>query len=546
MGKNKSFYILYQVLVLILIISACDSDSKKSKEFLIFKYNESSGISSLDPAFARVQSAIWPVTQVFSCLVELNNGNLLPKPLACKRWETLNDGLIYRFELKTNIYFHKHPCFGKDSTRFVEANDWVYSFNRLVDPKLASPGSWIMQMVDSVYAENDSVLVFLLKEKFPAFTGMLSMAYCSVVPKEVVECLGSQWAYSPIGTGPFIFKKWLLNEKLVLRRNSNYFETDHNGHAMPYLDAISIRFLPDKQSAFLELIKGKIDFVSGLDPSYVNQVLTEEGKLSVEYSDFLELSESYYLNTEYLGFALKPEAYPDGDKSPYLNPLVRRAINYAFDRTEMVKYLRRNAAFPAQSGFIPPALPGAYLKKMYTYSPDSVIALLNRAGYPNGTGLTELKLFTTAPYQDLCEYIQASLSRFNIPIRIELLPASALRQGMANGKLSTFRGSWIADYPDAQNYLSLFYSKNAAPNGPNYTFYSSDAFDSIYNKTLGIQNDSIRFGFYKNLDSLVVYNAPIVPLYYDKVYRFYQKGWKNLEPNAINSLQLKHTYKLPR
>ena len=115
---------------------------------------------------------------------------------------------------------------------------------------------------------------------------------------------------------------------------------------------------------------------------------------------------------------------------------------------------------------------------------------------------------------------------------------------MATGKVDFFRASWIADYPDAENYLSLFYSTNAAPNGPNYSHFASATYDSLYQLSASVVLDSLREELYQKMDSLVISEAPIVPLFYDQVLRFYPKSIKGLEGNALNLLDLKRVKKL--
>ena len=132
--------------------------------------------------------------------------------------------LTYTFTLRDDVYFHKSPLFGNSQTRKVTAEDFVYSFNRLKDPKIGSPGGWVLQQIDYYEATSQNEFTIHLKNQFPPFLGLLSMRYCSVVPKEVASFYGEKFRSNPIGTGPFYLKRWDENVKMVLRKNSNYFE----------------------------------------------------------------------------------------------------------------------------------------------------------------------------------------------------------------------------------------------------------------------------------------------------------------------------------
>ena len=155
----------------------------------------------------------------------------------------------------------------------------------------------------------------------------------------------------------------------------------------------------------------------------------------------------------------------------------------------------------------------------------------------------ELKLTSDSNYLDIVEFIQRELQKIDIDLSINIVPASALRQGKSNGKFEMFRASWIADYPDSENYLSLFYSRNLAPNGPNYTHFESSEYDKLFESTYNEQNSTKRKKMYQILDSLVLENSPIIPLYYDKVMRFSQMNIEGLTTNPVNQLNLKKVYK---
>ena len=148
-------------------------------------------------------------------------------------------------------------------------------------------------------------------------------------------------------------------------------------------------------------------------------------------------------------------------------------MNYGFDRDRMMRYLRNGIGAPAVNGFIPKGMQSYNPDlKGYRYDPDLSAEYLKQAGYPGGSGMEEVTLTTTSDYLDLCEYIQYELAKLGIPIRIEVSTGGAYRNNVALSKLQFFRASWIADYPDAENYLALFYSKNKSPQGPNYTHFS--------------------------------------------------------------------------
>ena len=520
----------------VVCFSSCTKDKNEGRDHLVFRYNEHSNISSLDPAFARDQRNIWATNQLYNGLVQLDD-SLQIKPDIAKSWELVDSTCTYYFTLRDDVFFHRNKIFGKDSTRKVTAQDFEYSFNRLVDPKVASPGSWVMSNVELVKAENDSVIKILMKSPFPPFLGMLGMRYFSVVPKEAVDFYGNEFRRNPVGTGPFQFKLWEENVKLVFRKNKQYFETDVQGNQLPYLEAVAITFLPDKQSEFLQFTQGKIDLISGLDNSYKDEIITTTGQLQPNYESSVTLSTSPYLNTEYLGF------FMNTDSQEIQNLPLRQAINYGFDRDKMVKYLRNGMGIPAVNGMIPKGLPGFDAIEGYDYNPEKARELLAQYIAETGDTQPEITIGTNSQYLDICEYIQRELEKIGINVTIDVMPPSTLRQMKSSGELPIFRASWIADYPDAENYLSLFYSENFTPNGPNYTHYKNATFDSLYVAAQKLSNIDDRKELYTKMDSIVTSQAPVVPLFYDMAVRFVSKKVSGLGINPQNFLVLKRVKK---
>jgi ABC-type transport system substrate-binding protein len=518
------------------ILFSCKNKSNSNNDTLVFRYNEHKNIGSLDPAFSKDISDIWATNQLFNGLVQMD-GDLKIQPSIAKSWTISEDALTYTFSLRDDVYFHKHERFGKDSTRTVKATDFEYSLNRLIDKKVASPGGWVLGKVERFKALNDTLFQIQLKQPFPAFLGLLAMKYCSVVPKEIVEFYGSDFRSHPIGTGPFKFKRWEENLKLVFRRNPNYFEKDSLGNNLPYLEAVAITFLPDKQSEFLQFTQGNIDFMIALDASYKDEILTATGKLRNEYSKEVDMVRGPYLNTEYLAF------YMDSEIPEIQSELIRKAINYGFDRKKMMIYLRNGIGIPAEGGFIPKGLPSYSETLGFTYKPDIAKQLVKQFIKESGIQNPEISITTTGNYLSFSEYIQRELQKIGLTVNIDVIPGAALKDAKANGKLDIFRASWVADYPDAENYLSLFYGKNFAPDGPNYTHFKSDLFDTWYEEAFTETNDEKRNLLYTKMDSLIMKQAPVVPLFYDEIVRFNRKNVKGLEVNPVYILELKRVKK---
>ena len=530
---HKNYLLRVLIFVTAFVIISCSKNKQLDNN--IFKYNEYSNISSLDPAFSSTLRNIWPVNQIFNGLVKLDENLEIIDDLA-NRWEISPDKKTYTFFLKKDIKFHPSRFFNNESDRIVNADDFVYSLKRLTDPKVASSGSWVLKNVDSIYSVNDSILKIELTKEFKPFLGILSMKYCSVVPREVVDKFGDEFGQNPIGTGPFLFKKWDQNIKLVLRKNDEYFEKDITGKKLPYLDGISISLIPDKKSEFMELVTGKLDMVSSPDNSIIDQIFDSNGNLQDRFNDEFKLIKKPYLNTEYIGFNTKENLETDAK--------LRLAINHSIDRKKMIKFLRKNLGYAATSGIVPNGLNNSYKEERYNYDPEKAKKLMNEYKNEKNLDKVNITISTDAQYLDIIEFVQSELQKIDIYITIDITPPSILRQGKANGKFQAFRASWIADYPSDQNYFSLFYSKNHTPKGPNYTFFKSDEYDKLYNKTESSETNSNAMLIGGSMEDLIYQHSPVIPLYYDMSIRILNKRINGLNNNPINMLDLRKVKKV--
>jgi peptide/nickel transport system substrate-binding protein len=518
---------------------------KQSSDKVVFRYNESSGIASLDPAFAKNQSVMWPVHQLYNTLVEVDDSLRIRSSLA-KRWEFSADKTTILFYLRNDVFFHDDPVFNNNKGRALTAHDVAYSLQRILNPETASPGAWIFNnRVDPLQpftALNDTVFQLKLLKPFQPILGILSMQYCSIVPKEAVQQYGNDFRRHPVGSGPFQFVAWVEGQALVLKKNKNYFEKDSSGHSLPYIDGIKVSFFDSKATEFLEFRQSRLDFINDIDASFKDEMLTKTGQLKKEWKGIIQLNTSPYLNIEYLGILVDTNNLLLKN-SPLKIKQVRQAINYGINRKKMMLYLRNSIGTAAESGFIPQGLPSfnAALVKGYTYDPQKARALLAEAGFPNGTNMPAIKLLTIPIYTNLASYVANELKQVGINVQVESIQKSLLLEKTSKNQATFFRGSWIADYPDAENYLSVFYSKNPSP--PNYTRYKNPAFDLLYEQALQEKNDSIRFGLYQKMDQLVIADAPIVPLWYDMALHLVHPNVTGFKPNGLNMLELRRVKK---
>lgn len=528
-------------VLLAFVVTACEQKQKDERQ--VFYYNESTGIATLDPAFAKNQSIMWPVHQLYNTLVEIDSGlNIVPS--LAKRWEVSEDRLRYTFHLRQGIYFHDNEAFPGGKGRQLTATDVAYSLQRIVDKNTASSGAWIFNnRIDTTQgftAVNDSTFQLRLLRPFHPILGILSMQYCSIVPREVVEKFGKDFRRHSCGTGPFQFHSWDEGEALILHKNERYWEKDSTGKRLPYLDAVKISFFDNKATEFLQFRQGGLSFVNDIDPSFKDELLSKNGELRQQWEGKLQLKKHPYLNTEYFGI-LVDEDNPLVKNSANGNLLVRRAMNHAINRRQLMMYMRNSIGIPAEAGFVPGGLPSrnTEMVKGYPYDPAKAKQLLKQAGFPDGKGLPTVKLLTINIYADIASFVARQLEEVGIPVQVEVIQKSLLLEQTAKSQAQFFRGSWIADYPDAENYMAMFYSKNPAP--PNYTRYKNPAFDLLYEKALLENNDSLRYQLYREMDQLVINDAPVIPIWYDMAIHLVQPNVQGFYPNALNLLELRFT-----
>lgn len=536
------------------LLSSCNNQRTQPKTYKVFRYNQSESLTSLDPAYARNQGNIWAVTQLYNGLMELDQ-QLKPAPVIAKSWEISPDGKKYLFHLRSDVYFHDHPVFPHNKGRKVIAQDFVYSFKRILEPNTASTGSWIFkgkvlenakgEVADTCFkALNDSTLLVYLKEPFIPFLGILSMPYAFVLPHEGIAKYQKDFRSNPIGTGPFQFKMWDEENAIILHKNPHYWKKDAQGKSLPYLDAVQISFINDRKLEFLTFLQNKIDFLSGVKGSSKDLIFNPDGTVQQDFAGKFRVQKMPYLDTEYIGFQLDQKNLPENNAA-LRDKRVRQALNYALNKQGLILYYRNSLGIPGHSGMVPPPLPSFNNKIVggYAYNPAKARQLLKAAGYAGSRAL-QLRLNTVAEHKEIAEFMQKNWADVGVQVEISISQFPAHQEAVDNGRAGFFMKSWFGDYPDAENFLALFYSPNFAPAGPNKTHFKNTAFDGLYEQARLEQNEQKRFALYQAMDKIVVEESPVIVLFYDEVIRLTQNNIKGLQADAMNNLKLETVDKL--
>lgn len=545
----------FLLLIIAIFIVSCSKEQNTDK---IFKYNESQGIENLDPVMCSNYPSGWPLQQMMEGLLEYTQAMNLDPSLASS-YKISEDGLLYTFTIRKNVFFHDNACFPEGKGRELKASDFKYCFERLCDPRTKTRGAWLfrdkvkgaleyinsikenynnVKEITGIQAPNDTTLEITLNKPFAPFLSILTMAYAFVYPKEAVEYYKDNFGYNPVGTGPFKFVKWEVDRELEMAKNPNYWNLNKAGKPSVFLDGIKVSFIKSSETAFLDFQQGKFDYYDP-SPEVLSQITDETGNLKPEY-DF-ELVKQPWLNTVYLGVQLDKNV-PGGKNNPLTdNKKLRQAINYAVDREKIINYVLKFRGTPGVNGPIPPGMPG-YNKDLKGYSYDITKAkqLLTEAGYPDGKGLSLKLTVSNDDTQKLIgESVQAQLKDLGIDAQLDFMQASTLRSSQVGGEIAFWRGNWGADYFDPENFMALFYSKNHTPMGPNYTHYTNAKADSLYELAMKLTDFPARVKLYNEMEQIVLEDSPLIILYYNQIVYLKNKKVSNMYIDGLNTLILK-------
>ncbi len=563
----------------VLLFMACGGSTKNEAESLtpaqgdryyggIFRMNEVENFKSLYPLNVTEVTSHRITNQIYEGLVGFSQTDLTIVPMLAERWDVDSTYTSFTFYLRKGVKFHDSDVFPDGKGREVTAKDFKYTFTKLCESNATNQGSWVFagrvkgceeyfastangqplpDGVTGVQVIDDYTLKIELNRTFTGFLNMLALPYTAVFPKEAVDKYGAEMRVKTVGTGPFFIKEVNEGNYVILDKNTNYWGKDSLGNQLPYLNGIKVTFIKDRKSELLEFDNGKIDLLYRLPLELTSDIVTADDQLQPAYQKY-QLQVRPSLAVQFYGFQHMGDLFNNKD--------LRIAFTYAIDKESIVNYTLKGSGIAATNGIVPPGVPGYDYKAIrgYGYDPAKAREYMAKAGYPEGKGFPKLTLQINSGgghNEQVAEAILKMLKEnLGIEVEMNIVPFAQHLELVETGKSQFWRYGWVADYPDAENFLNLFYSKHIPATMAERSYlnsyrYKSAAFDSVFEQAAITVDPDQRELLYLKADQIMIDDAAVIPIYYYKDHRLLQAKVKNFPQNSMEYRNLRDVYFVP-
>lgn len=509
----------------------------------VFNANESEELRSLFPLSLTQAAAHRIGAQIYEGLVRLDQQSLAVIPALAESWTVDPTGTVYTFKLRPNVFFHDDACFPDGKGRMLKAADIVHCFTRICGNTADNQMFWLLQDrlvggnayyageatggVKGLVALDERTVQFSLTGPWPGFLQVLAHQGCWIYPAEQEERYKSEMLWHPVGTGAFRVKSFTKGEAMVMERNTAYWRKDTDGSPLPYLDAVRYTFEPDKVVELEAFEKGNLSVIY---------------ELPVDRTDVVEGQHSYIVQTtpsltiQFYGFNVT--------KPPFTDLRVRKAFSMAIDRQLLVDSVLGGLAIAAEHGVVASGFqqyPYDLVPRI-VYDPEGARRLLAEAGYPGGRGLPTVFLQVNNNgfgYVKVAEATQAMLeTELGARVISSVLPAEQHYERIARNEAMFWREGWIADHPDPENFLALFYGRNAPadttePSYLNSTRFRDPAYDSLFSKAVRSSDEALRMRLLAQAEERLMELSVVTPLYHERSVRLLQPWVRDLPINGM-------------
>ena len=448
-------------LLAFLLLTGCQRQQEKPvavKTLNTFLVNEP---LTLDPHRSWDHPSGVVISQIYEGLLEYSSrGNRLVPALAT-HWEVCDCGRCFTFDLRKEVHFQNDPCFPGGIGRQFVASDVIFSWERTV-PNRNFRGMITRSPGDSVEFTiiNDHKIRVRFDKPRRSFLSMLTRSFAAIVPREAVSFYAEHFERHPVGTGPFRFLQWEPIRGIYLAKNPVYWQTDSSGNPLPHIDRLNFLILPDALVRFNEFVQKRLHICSIPPQLYYKIIDSTNFRLKPEWRNRgIELLNSKEcLNTSFILMA-SDSAYelpPTSRTGKMLsrNRFLRQALNYAVDRRALIREFYPGGQAEPAAGFLPPPLNPAR-KWGFCYAPQKARWLFDKAGFPQGKNMPEFKMVISATSRDLftARAFCRQMKNWGVRIRIITAPFAEIRNAVLQNKAEFEWNGWIADFPDAINFI---------------------------------------------------------------------------------------------
>lgn len=551
----------------LLFLSGCGRGSLQQDEASdeMVYYGITSRIRGFDPVKAGDVASALAASKVYEGLLQyayLDRPYHVEPSLAEALPEVSEDGLTYTFRIRKGIYFQDDPCFTQTQGKGRElvAEDFIYSIKRVADLKNASTGYWVYNnriegldewrqhsggeeptdyeaLIPGLYAPDRYTLVIKLTHPYPQLLWILTMHYSFAIPREAVEFYGQEFLNHPVGTGPYILKDWKRNYRIEFVRNPKWAETGREeffptatrpehlaqgldrwaGQSIPFIDRVVQYVIGDSSTQWMMFLAGQFE-VSGVSRDNWDAVITPDKQLAEELTrKGIVLSSNPTMDLFYIGFNMDDPVVGQSEDpaEDARHRALRQALTCALNSEEWERFANNRIIRP--KGPIPPGVAGySERPERFPFDLERARKLLVEAGYPEGidpdTGrrleLTlELGSADSAEVRQSTELLIDFYSQIGVDLSARYNNWPTFLDKMDRRQAQMFRLGWIADYPDAENFLQLFYGPNSSP-GPNHCNYVNTELDALYDQVRIMPDGPERTALYEKMADMVIEDCP--------------------------------------
>lgn len=558
-----STLLTYVVILGTFFISSCTGGDPSGEDLVAiggkkyggeFKFMSQEKITSLLPISTSDQYSSRVVSQIYESLLGLDPETMSVVPAVAESFEVSDNAKVYTFHIRKGIKFHADPSI--EENRELNANDVKFALELACSGLKQNHVSYLLvnriegasefyknsekslpkSGVSGIKVKDDYTVEITLSNSFSGFENILTHTSLGIFPKEAWEKYGEEMDKHCVGSGPFALESF-ADDKIVLKRNPNYWQKDELGNQLPFLSKIEVTYAENKRSELMAFRKSEIDLVLEIPVEEIEHILgtlqeAQEGK-NVKHK--VESCPSMSMN--YIAMANESNEFKDAR--------VRQAFNIAINRGEIIDLYLEGEGWPANNGFVPTMqnYPSSKVNG-HVYNPEKAKQLMKDAGYPDGRGFPALEFYVNAIEGSLshkmCEAIAAQVKKnLNVDLKIKLCTIEEREEAIASGAAKIWRAGWVADYPDPENFLAMFYSGNITGQSTMNRFkFHNVEYDKLFESALLEGDPEKRTELLVKCDQFVVDQAALMPILTDDHIVMVNARVRDFKANSMESLNL--------